>query len=330
MARAEPKVWIFATHLTGAMNQRMGVAQRLSSDVEVIPRPGEHEQVDVPRYLANWLGDRLNNAQAWPDVIINTENWQSEIDLVLEIWRLSPKPTRIIHLEDPKHRNDEFDLIVNASHLPLIPGSNVIRPMGVASWVTPEKVAAERLKWEPRLRWLKSPVVLVAIGGNSENNTYHAEYAKDLGQRLKAVAKDQKASFLIVTSRRTPADAVMALVHELAGVPYYLFNWNLDSPEENPYLAGLGLADVVVVTGDSLSMMSDVVSLGKPLYIHAIRGSVLPEHPRLIEDYYISGRARPLVGDELRIWTYEPINVTDVIVQEIQARFGCSQLLRSP
>ena len=315
------KIWIFETRLTGASNQRMAIAERLGSDIEVLTPPGEYEAVSPLEYLHKYLGDRFSEPSAWPDYVINTEEWPHEINLMLEIRKLSPKKTKVIHLENPKLRNLEFDLIVNATHQPLIKGSNVIRLTGVSSWITDMKLQAARAKWETRLGWMKKPLILVSIGGESEFNPYHSEYAKDLAQKVKAVAKTYGASVLIVTSRRTPPAAVETVVRELTGIVYFLFDWNRDLPDDNPYAAGLALADYVIVTGDSLSMMSDVAAVGKPLYIHAPNGSLRPEHPRMIEDLYIQGIARPFTGNELQQWTYTPINIADTITEAIRKRF---------
>jgi hypothetical protein len=69
----------------------------------------------------------------------------------------------------------------------------------------------------------------------------------------------------ITTSRRTPPAAVAALRE---GLPHgaRLFAWSADVAE-NPYRGLLGLADGFVVTGDSISMMVEVVRLRKPLAI---------------------------------------------------------------
>jgi hypothetical protein len=69
----------------------------------------------------------------------------------------------------------------------------------------------------------------------------------------------------VTTSRRTPGQVVAAL---RAGLPpeARLFEWTPDGPD-NPYLALLGLADGCIVTGDSVSMIAEVVRARKPLGI---------------------------------------------------------------
>ena len=46
-----------------------------------------------------------------------------------------------------------------------------------------------------------------------------------------------------------------------------LYRWSAETSADNPYLALLAHADRFVVTGDSVSMMVEVASLGRPLAI---------------------------------------------------------------
>jgi hypothetical protein len=69
----------------------------------------------------------------------------------------------------------------------------------------------------------------------------------------------------ITTSRRTPPALVDALQEKLPPGAL-LFRWTPDAMD-NPYLGLLGLADGFMVTGDSISMMVEVVRSGKSLAI---------------------------------------------------------------
>lgn len=76
----------------------------------------------------------------------------------------------------------------------------------------------------------------------------------------------------VSTSRRTPPEVVEALRAGLpAGARLHAFE---PGGADNPYLALLGLGDRFVVTGDSVSMLTEIARLGRPLQIHA-----LPEVP---------------------------------------------------
>lgn len=75
-----------------------------------------------------------------------------------------------------------------------------------------------------------------------------------------------------ITSRRTGAEATEALTTGL-GASSYVHRWQ-PGHQDNPYLAYLALADVIVVTGESESMLAEAAASGKPMYIYP-----LPERP---------------------------------------------------
>lgn len=76
-AGLKPKVWIFETELTGAMNQRLGVARRLSDDIEVHSLPHRNKLIDAEATLRQILGSRYDQTAAWPDFILHTEDWKA-------------------------------------------------------------------------------------------------------------------------------------------------------------------------------------------------------------------------------------------------------------
>jgi hypothetical protein len=75
----------------------------------------------------------------------------------------------------------------------------------------------------------------------------------------------QGGSLVVLTSRRTPTDVARAISSSLPSQAK-LFLWRNDG-QDNPYRGILGLADRFVVTGDSVSMIGDVLRLQKPLSI---------------------------------------------------------------
>ena len=66
-------------------------------------------------------------------------------------------------------------------------------------------------------------------------------------------------------------------------MPHYLWNGEGD----NPYFGLLGLADFIVVTADSVNMVSEAASTGKPVYVAALPGGSAKFwnfHQRLMEE----------------------------------------------
>jgi hypothetical protein len=70
---------------------------------------------------------------------------------------------------------------------------------------------------------------------------------------------------LLSTSRRTPIDSAEAVIGAI-GPQAVVYRWRANDPE-NPYAAFLTLADEVVVTGDSASMLAEALRSGKKVSV---------------------------------------------------------------
>ena len=93
---------------------------------------------------------------------------------------------------------------------------------------------------------------------------------------------------------------------------------------ENPYLGILALADILVVTGDSVSMCTEASATAKPVYIYAPSGFLVAKHARFQADLFAGGYARPLT-DRFEIWEHPPLNPSEEIATEIRRRMQANK-----
>ena len=70
---------------------------------------------------------------------------------------------------------------------------------------------------------------------------------------------------LITTSARTP-QATIEILEKHLDCPAYVYRWT-ESSTDNPYFAFLELAHSVIVTGDSVSMLTEACATRKPVFI---------------------------------------------------------------
>jgi len=127
------------------------------------------------------------------------------------------------------------------------------------------KIAAAAATWRPRLAALPRPLIAVLVGGATRPYAFAAPEARDLIARAQTHAGS--GTIYATTSRRTGRAAVAALREALpAGAQ--LWRWGDATP--NPYLGLLACADGFVVTGDSMSMITEVARLGRPLAIYPL------------------------------------------------------------
>ena len=174
-----------------------------------------------------------------------------------------------------------FDLVVTPGHDGLR-GDNVVATIGSVHRVTPEKVAAEAAAWRARFDEATAgrvgPLVAVLVGGNSGKHRFETEFRAPLLDALGRL-HEGGARLLITTSRRTSERLTGALT-ELAARPGC---WLWDGQGDNPYFAMLGAADAVIATPDSVNMLSEAASIGKPLHI-AGNADMSLKHKMFIEE----------------------------------------------
>ena len=91
------------------------------------------------------------------------------------------------------------------------------------------------------------------------------------------MAERNGGSLLISTSARTPQVAT-SIFEQLVTVPRDLYRWK-SGDEANPYFAILALSDELIVTADSISMLSEACATGKPVYMADLGGYGYPMRP---------------------------------------------------
>lgn len=255
--------------------------------------------------------DRL--APPWPDLIISCGNVGAP--LAAAIRAESGGRTRVVHIQDPKMDLASFDLVIVPRH-DGVTGANVIVSKAALHPVTREKLAEGRERWAPVLAHLPRPLVAVLIGGSNRRHRLAPAVTERLADDLVRLARNSGGSLAVTPSRRTGAENEAIIRKRLEEVPAYIW----DGRAENPYFGLLALADAIVVTEDSVSMTSEAVATGKPVYIARLEGEsrrLRRFHQMLMDD----GMTRPFAG-QLATWRYAPPDDTARAAAEIRRRFG--------
>jgi hypothetical protein len=84
--------------------------------------------------------------------------------------------------------------------------------------------------------------------------------------------------------------------------------WVWDRTGENPYVGALALADRFVVTGDSVSMVSEALATDKPVEVFA--GQMRKRHVGFVEALIAKGHARWFDGEPTPATARKPIDTT--------------------
>lgn len=281
-----PRTWLLLGHKQGDNGQVLALAEALGWPFEekrIAYRPWE---LATNRLIGVTLAgiDRARSsplAPPWPELVITAGRRNEPVARWIQCQAGGPGRVRLVHIGRPWAPVDAFDLIVTTPQYALPERPNILHNEAPMHRVVPERLATEGARWAPRLAHLPRPWITVLLGGHIPPFTFDAEAGAALGRLLTGMARQEGGSLLISTSARTPAKALAALEAEL-DAQNFLYRWRQGNPD-NPYFGFLALADRIVVTSDSMSMLIEAVASGKPVHIFDLAtgpGSMRPATER--------------------------------------------------
>ena len=307
--------WVVTDGKPGMENQCVGLA-------EAVGLPFTVKRIEV-RAPWRWLppsawpaplkalgpgGDRL--APPWPRLLIGSG--RNSVAPCLAVRRAAAGATFAVQVQNPGATAPRFDLVVPPRH-DRVRGGNVIATRGALHRVTPARLAAEAEKFRSNVAHLPRPLVAVLVGGSNGVYRFDAPVAAALADGLVALTM-QGAGLAVTPSRRTGADNERILRERIDGPSVAMW----DGTGDNPYFGFLGLADVIVATCDSVSMVSEAASTGKPVYVFDLPGGSA-KFRAFHQDLRAGGVTRAFDGT-LDSWTYQPPDDTAVVAAEVRRR----------
>ncbi len=298
--------WVVTEGLAGLQNQAIGLAQALGLQYVL-------KEVKKPKGLRRLLpAGRHDFTPPWPDLLITCGRQSGPVSAAIR--RASENKTFTVHIQDPFMDPGLFDVVIAPAHDKL-QGSNVFVTQGSIHHITMEKLNGAAGHFRPLLASLPRPLISVLVGGKNKHQGFSDASAHDFAGKMLAAAKNTGGGLAISFSRRTGARYEAVLRQDLAGASSYIW----DGQGENPYFGLLSLADIIIVTSDSVSMVSEACSTGKPVYIYELPNGG-GRHKQFCEGLVKSGVARAFTG-HIEIWKNTPLDETRKAAHFVYERF---------
>ena len=222
-----------------------------------------------------------------------------------------------VHIQDPKSDTSGFDMVLIPKHDPTR-GPNVYLTMGALHKVTPEKLLAacdtpEAAKLVDPAR----PLVSVLLGGKNGYYSFSQADIDRLFEKLNRLVDQHNVRLAVLTSNRTPVEVCTRLARDF-GDNHFIWN----GQGTNPYFEALALADYIVVTGDSVSMVTEATATGRPVFVeHLTERRTARRFRKFHSMFEEAGLTRRFEG-ELAEWEYEPPNDTPNVARLIRERMA--------
>ena len=217
-----------------------------------------------------------------------------------------------IHIQDPKVSFKHFDLIISPKH-DNINGNNVLQTQGSSHYLTKNEIT-ENSKYL-QLDKGKKQFVAFIIGGPNRYYDYSDEQIHYVFNKIKTLFTPDKFKIIVIPSYRTP-ERVIKKAYNTFSVNHNV----IKSIDKKAYLCSLAIADYIIVTCDSTSMISEAAVTGKPVYMAMMKAK---RSIRRFKSFYTQfkdlGIAKELT-DSIDNWSYDKLDEVNRIAPLIKEK----------
>lgn len=268
-----PVIWLIDAYRAGERGQVTALVEALGWPCET-KRLDYRKQVFMPHVLGRATLRGITPGSAamlqppWPDLVISSGVRNEPV--CRWIRERSGGRTRYVHVGRPWAPLETFDLVITTPQYRVPDRPNVLNNTLTLHNLSPERLAAARARWADTFADLPRPHIAVIAGGNSGPFTFGPRSAARLAEQASALARQSGGSLLVSTSSRT-GDGAIAELQRGIDVPHYFYRWQPDDPD-NPYLGMLAVADRLIVTADSIAMLSEACATGRPVQMFDLGG----------------------------------------------------------
>jgi mitochondrial fission protein ELM1 len=301
---------IFCTDLAGLRAQALGLAEAagLAPELSLLHPKAPWNRLSPRLWVRPSWAVGCQSLAAAPHVAIGAGGAGARIAAAVR-----GPATKAVAVQHPRMKLSAFDLVMAARH-DGIAGDNVVITRTALHRVTPARLAEAAARWGPVFAPLRRPLVAVLLGGANGRYRFDTAQALELAIMLESMARAAGAGLVITGSRRTDPATIGILRQVLA--PRGAWFW--DGTGENPYFGMLACADAIIVTADSVSMVSEAVATAAPVFLVRLPGRS-KRIGMFMDMLAADGRVRDFAG-RLDLWETAPLDDTARAGAELRDR----------
>ena len=215
-----------------------------------------------------------------------------------------------IHIQDPKVSFKNFDAIVAPEHDNL-KGDNVYTSKGAIHYITESEINEARQYLVNKIQSEK--VVSLILGGPNKYYSFSSEEIINIFNQIKSIFVSKGYKVIIIPSMRTPKKTIDLAIKEMGSCGHVV-----NKVDKQAYLSAYALANYVIVTCDSTSMISEAATSSKPIFVAHMKAKKNNyRFKRFFELFKKMGITRDL-GGKVENWTYNKHNEAQRIAVEIK------------
>ena len=251
----------------------------------------------------------------------------SDFDVIISCGRKSVIPSihlkknsnkRVIniHIQNPKVNFKNFDFIVAPEH-DGIEGQNVISTKGAIHYLTESEINENKDYLNSFIKKDERKIWALIMGGPTKYYDYSTKNMKHIFTALYKLLKKHNFQLVVIPSMRTPINTIH-YAREFFGENHTV----IKDVDKKAYLSALAIAENIVVTCDSSSMISEAALTGKPIYIASILPKKNDKRFQRFRNLFRELNIIRNLGEEVEIWSYEKLDETNRVANIIKQKIN--------
>jgi len=228
----------------------------------------------------------------------------------------SKKKVFNIHIQDPKVDLNHFDFIVAPEH-DALEGQNVISTKGAIHYLTENEISENKDYLNSFIKKDERKIWTLIMGGPTKYYDYSTKNMKHIFTMLYKLLKKHDFQLVVIPSMRTPSNSIH-YAKEFFGDDHTV----IMDVDKKAYLSALAIAENIIVTCDSSSMISEAALTGKPIYIASILPKKNDKRFQRFRNLFRELNITRNLGEEIEDWNYQKLDETNRVASIIKQKIN--------
>ena len=221
-----------------------------------------------------------------------------------------------IHIQDPKVDSKHFDFIIAPEHDEVI-GQNVISTKGAIHYLTENEINENKNYLNSFIKKDERKIWTLIMGGPTKYYDYSSKNIKEIFIKISELSKKHNFQLVVIPSMRTPTNIIQY------AKSYFGDNHTvIMDVDKKAYLSALAIAQNIIVTCDSSSMISEAALTGKPIYIASILPKKNDKRFQKFRNLFRELNIIKNLGEQIENWNYEKLDETNRVANIIKQKIN--------
>jgi mitochondrial fission protein ELM1 len=221
-----------------------------------------------------------------------------------------------IHIQDPKVDLKHFDFIVAPEH-DAMKGQNVISTRGAIHYLTENEINENKDYLNSFIKKDERKIWTLIMGGPTKYYDYSSKNINNIFKKINELSKIHNFQLVVIPSMRTPIN-IIHYAKEYFGEDHTV----IMDVDKKAYLSALAIAQNIIVTCDSSSMISEAALTGKPIYIASILPKKKDKRFQRFRNLFRELNITRNLGEEIKDWNYQKLDETNRVANIIKQKIN--------